>query len=84
MPALADALELLTARERNPTETRIPIEPRRFESREALEGFVDASCGSHPTAPRKPRFQAALDDLTEQTDDGWTLTGRTARATSAS
>ena len=58
--------------------TRIPIEPRRFESREALEGFVRRQLWIAPDGPKEARFQAALDDLTEQTDDGWTLKGRSA------
>ena len=77
-PALPDAVELLTARGRNPTETRIPIEPRRFESREELEGFVRRQLWIAPDGPKERRFQAALDDLTEQTADGWTLKGRSA------
>jgi CTP:molybdopterin cytidylyltransferase MocA len=78
LPALPDAVELLTARGRNPTETRIPIEPRRFESREELEGFVRRQLWIAPDGPKERRFQAALDDLTEHTADGWTLKGRTA------
>ena len=78
LPALPDAVELLTARGRNPTETRIPIEPRRFESREELEGFVRRQLWIAPDGPKEGRFQAALDDLTEQTADGWTLKGRSA------
>jgi CTP:molybdopterin cytidylyltransferase MocA/SAM-dependent methyltransferase len=78
LPALPDAVELLTARGRNPTETRIPIEPRRFESREELEGFVRRQLWIAPDGTKERRFQAALDDLAEQTADGWTLKGRTA------
>ena len=58
--------------------TRIPIEPRRFESREALEGFVRRQLWIASDGPKEGRFQAALDDLTEQTADGWTLTARSA------
>ena len=78
LPALPDALELLTARGRDPAETRIPIEPRRFESREDLEGFVRRQLWIAPDGPKERRFQAALDDLTEQSEEGWTLTGRSA------
>ena len=78
LPALPDAVELLTARGRNPTETRIPIEPRRFESREELEGFVRRQLWIASDGPKERRFQAALEDLTEQTADGWTLRGRSA------
>ena len=78
LPALPDAVELLTARGRNPTETRIAIEPRRFESREELGGFVRRQLWIAPDGPKERRLEAALDDLTEQTDDGWTLKGRSA------
>jgi CTP:molybdopterin cytidylyltransferase MocA/SAM-dependent methyltransferase len=78
LPALSDALELLTARGRDPAETRIPIEPRRFESREELEGFVRRQLWIAHDGPKEGRFQAALDDLTEQTAGGWTLRGRSA------
>ena len=40
LPALPDLLELLEARGRRASVERIAIEPRRFESREVLEGFV--------------------------------------------
>ena len=78
LPALSDAVELLTARGRNPSETRVPIEPRRFESREALAGFVRRQLWIAPDGPKERRFLAALDDLAEQTDDGWTIKGRSA------
>ena len=78
LPALPDAVELLTARERNPSVTRIAIEPRRFESREELGGFVRRQLWIAPDGPKERRLEAALDDLTEQTDDGWTLKERSA------
>ena len=59
LPALPDALELLTARGRDPTETRIPIEPRRFESRDELEGFVRRQLWIAPDGPKEGRFQAS-------------------------
>ena len=58
--------------------TRIPIEPRRFESSDELGGFVRRQLWIAPDGPKEGRFQAALDDLTEQTADGWTLKGRSA------
>ncbi len=78
LPALHDAMELLSARGRNPTETRIAIEPRRFESREELGGFVRRQLWIAPDGPKERRLEAALDDLTEQTDEGWTLKERSA------
>jgi hypothetical protein len=76
LPALPDALELLRARGREPSLTRVEIEPRRFESREALGGFVRRQLWIDPAGPKEARFQAALDELTEQDADGWTITGR--------
>jgi CTP:molybdopterin cytidylyltransferase MocA/SAM-dependent methyltransferase len=76
LPALPDALELLQARGREPSLTRVEIEPRRFDSREALGGFVRRQLWIDPAGPKEARFQAALDELTEQDADGWTITGR--------
>jgi hypothetical protein len=78
LPALPDMLELLRARGRTPETVRVPIEPRRFESRDVLEGFVRRQLWIDPAAPKERRFQAALDDLAEETADGWSLPGREA------
>jgi molybdenum cofactor cytidylyltransferase len=78
LPALPDALELLEARGRRPSVTRVEIEPRRFESRDALAGFALRQLWIEPTGPKEARFQAALDQLTEQDEDGWTIRGRSA------
>jgi hypothetical protein len=58
--------------------TRVTIEPRRFESRDALAGFARRQLWIDPTGPMEARFQAALDELTEQDEDGWTIRGRSA------
>ena len=76
MPALPDLLELLEARARRPSVQRIAIEPRRFESREVLEGFVRRQLWIDPAGPKEKRFQKALDALSVQSADGWTLEGR--------
>ena len=78
LPALHDAVELLEARGRRPSVTRVAIEPRRFESRDALAGFARRQLWIDPTGPKEARFQAALDELTEQDKDGWTIRGRSA------
>ena len=62
LPALPDLLELLEARGRRPSVERIPIEPRRFESRDAIEGFVRRQLWIDPAGPKEARFQKALDD----------------------
>jgi CTP:molybdopterin cytidylyltransferase MocA/SAM-dependent methyltransferase len=76
LPALPDLLELLEARGRRVSVERIAIEPRRFESREALEGFVRRQLWIDPAGPKEKRFQKALDTLAVQSADGWTLEGR--------
>jgi molybdenum cofactor cytidylyltransferase len=78
LPALPDALELLEARGRRLSVTRVEIEPRRFESRDALAGFARRQLWIDPTGQKEGRFQAALDELTEQDDTGWTIRGRSA------
>jgi CTP:molybdopterin cytidylyltransferase MocA/SAM-dependent methyltransferase len=76
LPALPDLLELLEARGRHPSVDRIAIEPRRFESREVLEGFVRRQLWIDPAGPKEKRFQKALGPLAVETPDGWTLAGR--------
>ena len=76
LPALSDAIELLEARGRRPTVTRIAVEPRRFESRDALAGFVRRQLWIDPEGPKEAAFQAALDELTVADRDGWTLRDR--------
>ena len=78
LPALPDAIELLEARGRQPSVTRVEIEPRRFESRDALAGFARRQLWIDPDGPKEARFQAALDDLLEEDASGWTIRGRTA------
>jgi CTP:molybdopterin cytidylyltransferase MocA/SAM-dependent methyltransferase len=78
LPALPEAIELLEARGRRPSVTRVVIEPRRFESRDALAGFVRRQLWIDPAGPKEARFQAALDELTEQEEAGWTIRGRSA------
>ena len=76
LPALPDLLELLEARGRRPSAERIPIEPRRFESRDAIEGFVRRQLWIDPAGPKEARFQKALGALAVETEGGWTLEGR--------
>ena len=58
--------------------TRVAVEPRRFESRDALAGFARRQLWIDPAGPKEARFQAALDEFTEQDDAGWTVRGRSA------
>jgi len=76
LPALPDAIELLDARGRNPAVSRIAIEPRRFESRDSLAGFVRRQLWIDPDGPKEAKFQAALDELVVEDGGGWTLRDR--------
>ena len=76
LPALPDMLELLEARGRRPTVTRLALEPRKFESRDVLAGFVRRQLWIDPEGAKEARFQAALDELTVEQDGGWTIRGR--------
>jgi molybdenum cofactor cytidylyltransferase len=76
LPALPDALELLEARGRQPSVIRVAIEARRFDSRDALAGFVRRQLWIDPTGAKEARFQAALDELLEHDESGWTIRGR--------
>jgi molybdenum cofactor cytidylyltransferase len=76
LPALPDALELLEARGRRASVTRVVLEPRRFESRDAIDGFVRRQLWIDPEGAKEARFQAALDDLLVEEDGGWTVRGR--------
>jgi molybdenum cofactor cytidylyltransferase len=76
LPALPDVLELLEARGRRPAVERISSEPRRFESRSAVEGFVRRQLWIDPGGPKEARFQAALDELAVPDGEGWTIKGR--------
>ncbi|MEA2653628.1 MAG: hypothetical protein QOI37_855 [Chloroflexota bacterium] len=76
LPALPDLLELLEAMDRRPAVQRIAIEPRRFEGRTSLEGFVRRQLWIDPAGPKEGRFQAALDELAVEDGGGWTIKGR--------
>lgn len=76
LPALGDFVELLRARGSAPIVERITDERRRFESRDALEGFVRRQLWIDPAGAKEARFQAALDDLAVADGDGWTIRAR--------
>jgi hypothetical protein len=76
LPALSDVVELLRARGRHPEVQRIVLEPRRFGSRDALEGFLRRQLWIDPTGEKEQRFQAALDALTVADGEGWSIAGR--------
>jgi hypothetical protein len=70
LPALPEFVELLEAMGRTVSVERLEREPRRFESREELEGFLRRQLWTRPGSAADRRFQAALDDLVEVDADG--------------
>ncbi len=76
LPALPDVVELLEARGRRLDITRIAVEPRRFETRDGLEGFVRRQLWIDPAGPKEKRFQKALDKLGVEESGGWTIWDR--------
>lgn len=76
LPALNDFVALLDVRGRAPMVRRVTDERRRFESREALEGFVRRQLWIDPAGPKEARLQAAMDALAVPEGEGWTIRGR--------
>jgi CTP:molybdopterin cytidylyltransferase MocA/precorrin-6B methylase 2 len=76
LPALADFVELVRARGRHPSVTTIAGTVRRFESMDALEGFVRRQLWIDPAGAKGDRLRAALDELAVGDGDGWTIRGR--------
>ena len=83
LPALPDFIDLLAARGRVVSVHRITGEARRFDTREALEGFVRRQLWIDVAGPKESRFQAALDELAIRVGDGrgrddggWTIRDR--------
>ena len=76
LPALPDVLELLEARGRRPDVTRTTVEPRRFETREGLEGFALRQLWIDPAGPKEASFRSAVDELVVPDGDGWAIKGR--------
>ena len=70
LPALPEFLELLRTRGRDPSVQMLERAPRRFESRDELEGFLRRQLWIEPGGEADRRFRAAMDDLIEQDPDG--------------
>jgi molybdenum cofactor cytidylyltransferase len=76
LPALPDFLELLEAGGRHPEVAMVTVQPRRFDTRDALEGFVRRQLWIDPTGAKEARFRSALDELAIPEGDGWAIKGR--------
>ena len=76
LPALPDFVELLRSRGRRPSVERVLVEPRRFDTRASLEGFVRRQLWIDPAGPSEARLQSALEEIAIQDGEGWTIKGR--------
>jgi CTP:molybdopterin cytidylyltransferase MocA/SAM-dependent methyltransferase len=70
LPALPEFVELLQARGREPSVEHLEREPRRFASRDELEGLLRRQLWVEPGGEADRRFRAALDDLVQTGEDG--------------
>jgi CTP:molybdopterin cytidylyltransferase MocA/SAM-dependent methyltransferase len=70
LPALPEFVELLRAHGRAPAIERVDRQPRRFDSRDELAGFLRRQLWIEPDGRADRRFQAALDGIIEIDPDG--------------
>jgi molybdenum cofactor cytidylyltransferase len=70
LPALPELVELLSAMGRDPSIERLEREPRRFESRGELEGFLRRQLWTEPGSAADARFRDALDGMIETDANG--------------
>jgi CTP:molybdopterin cytidylyltransferase MocA/SAM-dependent methyltransferase len=70
LPALPEFVEWLRARGRDPSVEMVEREPRRFASRQELEGFLRRQLWVEPGGAADRRFRAALEELVAVDDDG--------------
>jgi SAM-dependent methyltransferase len=76
LPALPEFVELLRARGREPQVAEAQREPRRFESREALEGFLRRQLWIAEGGEKERRYQELLDRLVIEEDGQFGLAGQ--------
>jgi molybdenum cofactor cytidylyltransferase len=70
LPALPELVELLRARGREPTIDHLEREPRRFDTRDQLEGFLRRQLWVEEGSAGDRRFRTALDGLIVRDADG--------------
>jgi SAM-dependent methyltransferase len=76
LPALPEFVELLRSRGREPQIAEAQREPRRFESREALEGFLRRQMWIADGGEKERRYQEVLDRLVVEEDGEFGLAGQ--------
>jgi SAM-dependent methyltransferase len=75
LPALPQFVELLRERGRQPSVIEADREQRRFESRDELVGFLRRQLWIADGGEKERRFNAELERLVVEDDDGVTLAG---------
>ena len=78
LPALAEFTELLAARGHEPDVTLVDREPRRFASRDELEGFLRRQLWIADGGEKERLFKAALDEHIEEVDGRFGLVDQAA------
>jgi SAM-dependent methyltransferase len=73
LPALPDFLELLRERGREAEVTVVQREPRTFETRTELEGFLRRQLWIADGGAKERRYRAALEELVVERDGGFGL-----------
>jgi hypothetical protein len=76
LPAMPEFVELLRARGRAPEITEAQREPRRFESREAIEGFLRRQLWIAEGGEKERRYREVLDGLVVENDGEFGLAGQ--------
>ena len=76
LPALPDFLDLLRERGREPIVTVIPREPRTFETRAQLEGFLRRQLWIADGGEKEGRYRTAVEDLIIERDGGCGIRGQ--------
>lgn len=76
LPALGDLLEVLEARGRRPAVQRVTVDPRTFDTRASLEGFVRQQLWIDPAGAKEIAFQRALETMAVPDGHGWAILGR--------
>jgi SAM-dependent methyltransferase len=73
LPALPEFVELLRERGRDPDVTVVQREPRTFDSRTELEGFLRRQLWIADGGDKERRYRAALEELVVERDGGFGL-----------
>jgi hypothetical protein len=73
LPGINELLELLRLRGRHPVVRRVPRDPRRFETREELTGFIRRQLWVAEGSEKDALFRAAFERLVVEDGGGFRL-----------